>query len=320
MKHNHPFLYRLSLILHRFVSTSPGLTKAYLAAWSLLLRSGCSFPLKRNLAINLYGYDWQSVRFGPKSVNVTDNCAINLIPNVGEFDFNALFSKDLDYESELFALLSKRISKYDAVIEIGANVGVYTSFFSVLLGSLGLSTPVFAFEPSKRAFLRLQDNLAANRAKNVYAFNLAIADESRFMRFFEPDGHLTNGSLAVDFAAKFSDHVVETIVPSFAADQLIELVSGHTRLLVKIDVEGAEEVVLKSLTSLILDKRPEIILEVLKSYQERLNQISALRDNYDFYLVTPNGLEQRKTLEAHPRYRDYLLIPHGEIGDHRLVP
>lgn len=320
MKHNHPFLYRLSLILHRFISASPTLTKAYLSAWSLLLRSGWSFPLRRSLAINLYGYRWPSVRFNPRSVNVTGHCAINLVPNVGEFDFNALLGKDLEYESELFELLSKRISKYDAVIEIGANVGVYTSFFSVLLGSLGLSTPVFAFEPSRKAFLRLQDNLAANRAKNVYAFNLAIADESGFMRFFEPEGHLTNGSLAVDFASHFSDHVVETIVPSFAADQLAKLVSGHTRLLVKIDVEGAEEVVLKSLTSLILEKRPEIILEVLRSYQERLSQISALRDNYDFYLVTPNGLEQRKTLEAHPQYRDYLLIPHGEIDEHCLVP
>ncbi len=242
---------------------------------------------------------------------MTSQCTIKLTPNVGEFDFNALFSRDLDYESELFELLSKRLKSYDAIIEIGANVGVYTSFFSVLLGSLGLSAPVFAFEPSRKAFLRLLDNLVANDAKNVYAFNVAVADESGFLRFFEPEGHLTNGSLAVDFAAHFSDHVVETIVPSFAADQLVELVSGHTKLLVKIDVEGAEEVVLRSLTSLILQKRPEIILEVLRSYEQKLNEISALRENYDFYLVTPNGLEHRETLEAHPRYRDFLLIPHG---------
>lgn len=311
MKHNHPSLFWISRIIHDFVSTSPKLTKVYLSAWSLLLRSGWNFPLRRNLAINLYGSSWPSVRFKPRSVNVTGQCAINLTPNVGEFDFNALFSKDLDYESELFELLSKRLKTYDAVIEIGANVGVYTSFFSVLLGSLGLSTPVFAFEPSRKAFVRLLDNLAANNANNVYAFNVAIADESGFLRFFEPEGHLTNGSLAVDFASHFSGHVVETIVPSFAADQLVELVSGYSNLLVKIDVEGAEEVVLKSLTSLILQKRPEIILEVLKSYEQRLNQISVLRENYDFYLVTPNGLEQRQTLQAHPRYRDFLLIPHG---------
>jgi FkbM family methyltransferase len=320
MKHNHPFLFRLSRIINGFVATSPTLTKAYLLAWSFLLRSGYSFPLKRNMAINLYGYNWPSVRFNPRSVNVTDQCAINLIPNVGEFDFNTLFSKELGYESELFKLLSKRVRKYDAIIEIGANVGVYTSFFSVLLGSLGLSTPVFAFEPSRKAFKRLQENLKANSAKNVYAFNLAIADESRFLRFFEPEGHLTNGSLAVDFAANFSDHVVETIVPSFAAYQLIELVSRHTKVLVKIDVEGAEEVVLKSLSPVILEKRPEIILEVLRTYEQRLNEISVLREHYDFYLVTPNGLEQRKTLEAHPCYRDYLLVPHGEIDEHGLVP
>jgi len=53
---------------------------------------------------------------------------------MGEADQSVLFTKRLDYEQPVFCWLEKNATeRYDIVIEIGANVGLYTVFLDALI-------------------------------------------------------------------------------------------------------------------------------------------------------------------------------------------
>jgi len=49
---------------------------------------------------------------------------VSIVPHLGEFDFAAHICRRMKYEREVVSWLSDR--QYDFVIEIGANVGIYT--------------------------------------------------------------------------------------------------------------------------------------------------------------------------------------------------
>ena len=86
--------------------------------------------------------------------------------------------------------------RYDALIEIGANVGVYSVFFDALIKANPDSRlkTVIAFEPALEPYTRLLENLKANRAAFVLPFRAAMADATGFRTFYEPEDNLTNSS------------------------------------------------------------------------------------------------------------------------------
>ncbi|MDQ3524009.1 MAG: FkbM family methyltransferase [Chloroflexota bacterium] len=303
----HPKLHAFSLAIHRVLSRSRILSKIWLSLIGMLLRALPGFPLKDNIANNLMAVPWpSSLTFGPRSVSLCPGVTVSLIPHVGEFDFRAALSRSLRYETEVFQVLAQRMRGYDAILEIGANVGVFSLFFCAQRRHKDV--PVFCLEPSREAFRRLLANLDIDPAPNVYAIPAAVSGKCGLLPFFEPTGHLTNGSLLEGFASIFSERVQRNLVPSIDGNQLAELLMPFGKLLLKIDVEGAEADVLSSLLPLIVEKTPDIVLEVLEPFTESLNAITDIANLYQFYLVTPDGLTATKRFKAHPLYRDYLLV------------
>lgn len=149
------------------------------------------------------GINWPQIAFRPRSVVVGARTKIVLTPHVGEFDWAALFSKRLDYERSVFCWLEQNANeRYDIVIEIGANVGIYSVFFDTLISSRPGSRlrKVIVFEPSLEPYTRLVENLKANKATFVLPFRAAVADATGFRTFYEPKDHLTNGSFVERFA------------------------------------------------------------------------------------------------------------------------
>jgi FkbM family methyltransferase len=212
------------------------------------------------------------------------------------------------YEREVFAWLEQATERYDAVIEIGANVGIYSVFLDALIKARpgARLRKVFCFEPSLDAFMRLIENLRANRAAHVVPYRAAVGDARGFRTFFEPRDHLTNGSFVESFARQYSDQVAKSIVAIHHADDLAPLFEGHRKVLLKIDVEGYEPQLLASFERLIEWRRPDILLEVLPRNAEALNGIATL-GHYEKSLMTSDGLRREATLRADERHRDWLL-------------
>jgi FkbM family methyltransferase len=72
-------------------------------------------------------------------------------------------------------LLEKLIEPGMQVLDVGANIGLYTLLLARLVGDAGR---VFGFEPEPNLFSILCENCAANCATNITPFQIAAGDEN----------------------------------------------------------------------------------------------------------------------------------------------
>jgi len=154
-----------------------------------------------------------------------------------------------------------------------------------------------SFEPSPEAYRRLVANMAANHARHVTPYQAAIGETSGLQAFYEPVGHLTNGSLLREFSHIFSNTVDETVAVVLAAPELGRWLGVEGRTLIEIDVEGFEPELLTALGPLLERHRPGMLVEVLPFTLDALNANPVLAA-YDRHLRTPAGLEQSAAFHA----------------------
>ena len=147
-------------------------------------------------------------------------------------------------------------SKFDEVIDIGANIGS----FSILVSSD--VDKVFSYEPSSSTFEMFNKNIEENGISNVFAFNEAVSDRKGDVSFFINEGSPTS-STEIDGKGE------EITVKSTTLEKIIEKVELN-KCLLKIDCEGAEFPIINSTSPKILSKFAEILMEVhLKAGEEK---------------------------------------------------
>jgi FkbM family methyltransferase len=292
---------RVGRLLQTPISKIPWMTSCYLRAAGWLLKALPDGLSKSRIRNALGWVVWSDVGLPPRSVEVAPGVLVKLVPHANEADFDALFFRRLPYEMGVFNWLTKR--EYDTIIEIGANVGLFTVFFTRRYPRAS----VYAFEPSVEAYRRLLTNMALNSPGRATTFNCAVSDSTAFVDFFEPAGHLSNGSLDATFAEQYSQEVARHKVLAIDVLSLAPLFSGRT--LVKIDVEGAEPRLLRAMAGLLRERRPDLLIEILESTQAELNELEFLVGGaYSlFYLADPGPV-------AMPRFET------GEFRDFALVP
>ena len=297
---------------HSLVARSPTATRAYIAAVSAAARLLPDGRVRGMVewAVTGQRVAWQPLAFAAREVIVGTSTPIRLRPHLGEFDQAALFHRRLAAEDPfIFNWLERHAAaRYDAVIDIGANVGLYSLFFDALIRRApeGRLRRVYAFEPSPIAYGRLSANLAANEARAVEAFAAAVADASGFAAFYQPEGHLVNGSLSRDFAGRFCQTVCKYTVVTLSGANLEELFARHRQVLVKIDAEGLEPRILAAMASILQRHRPDLLIEILQGVDGALNALGCL-GGYSAYHLTPSGPTRRDRLAADPVCRDWLL-------------
>jgi FkbM family methyltransferase len=298
-----------SKLFHHWVSKSQTATKLYIFLLSLVLHQLPNSKIKQQVLNSINSVEWQNVDLTAQTVRLGTHTEFKIIPHFYEFDSEAIISADISYEQEVFKELEEQVKQADAVIEIGANIGIYSLFFASLLDRSINPGQVFVFEPSAEAYLRLLKNISINKFKNIQPFNIAVGKIVDVQDFFEPSGHLTNGSLHQEFANIFSSSVQVRKTFVVNGNLLIELVKNESNIFIKIDVEGAEFDVLKGLENFIRLKKPKLTIEVLPEYQAMLNELVFLKElEYSFHNITDSGLVQHDLFIA-SKFRDYLLIP-----------
>jgi FkbM family methyltransferase len=151
------------------------------------------------------------------------------------------------YEKAKLSTFERWIKPHDVVHDIGANVGYHTLLASVLAGPQG---KVFAFEPLPRNLEILKRHLQMNRVTNVEVVEVALADRSATARF-DPAAHPEAAHLSEAGAIE---------VATVPLDELIASRRVAPPNLMKIDVEGAEWVVLQGARESIARYRPVILL------------------------------------------------------------
>lgn len=300
---------RLALLVHGCAALGPPwLIRGYFRLMSLFSRSLLPRASQRRLLSSMRGRAWPEMVFAPCRITLGRQTAVRLIPHRGEFDEQALYSRRLDYEPAVFDWLEQRASDYDLVIEIGANIGVYSVFLDALARRRPVERPlrIVAFEPSSEAYRRLQMNLAANDACSVTAFRSAVGETFGQRTFYEPADHLTNGSFVRTFAEKFSSNIVESTVAVVGPHEIETWLKPSKRALIKIDVEGFEPQLLEVLRPLIERYNPDLLIEVLPDTVEALAIHRALA-GYERFLITGEGPQKFDALYFSQQYFDWLL-------------
>lgn len=159
------------------------------------------------------------------------------------------------YERELLkGMCELGAPRSGAVIDVGANIGNHTIYFSREFSR------VIAFEPFQPNCWILKANLHLNKISNVVLFEKAIGDVAGYARLAIDNPHDTNNGL-----------MNETFEPTRTDSNAVEIVVGdevieHMKLdcpvgLVKIDVEGNEAKVVKGLERTIRRYRPFVCWE-----------------------------------------------------------
>jgi FkbM family methyltransferase len=305
---------------HCLVARSERATRLYVHCVAALARRmpGPRLGPLMEWFVTSQGVPWRPLSFAAREVVVGERTRVRMHPHLGEFDQAALFRRHLDYEKPVFAWLERHAAqRYEAVVEIGANVGIYTVFLDALIKGApeGRLRHVYAFEPSGRAFARLLANLEASDARSVSPLAAAVSDRTGVAPFFEPKGHLTNGSLCKAFAEQFSPSVRAGMVVALAGSALAGIFERHTPVLVKIDAEGAEPQILRSLAPLLERHSPDLLIEVLPGVDEELERDSGLA-GYARLHLTVDGASLRDAIRADAANRDWLLTrsPAGVAG------
>jgi FkbM family methyltransferase len=120
------------------------------------------------------------------------------------------------------------------------DVGAHAGYFSLLASDLvGPSGHVYAVEPNPRTFAALHDHLTENHASNVREFMCGLADTPGVMSLHIPPSVLDYNATVLPRA-----DWMRAEVPARTLDECVRTWRVDRIDLMKIDVEGAEPLVL----------------------------------------------------------------------------
>ncbi len=171
-----------------------------------------------------------------------------------------------------------------AVLDVGANTGVYSLIASTVHGAT-----VHAFEAFPPVARLLRENLALNpTSRRVTVVEAAVTDSEGSIELFVPPlSGLVETSSSID--AGFKPGSEPIVVPTVALDAYWRRQGSPTVTIVKVDVEGAEHRVLAGAHAVVGRDRPVMFLEVLPG--AHLADLEAFRDRHDLVDVRLGATE-----------------------------
>jgi FkbM family methyltransferase len=173
-------------------------------------------------------------------------------PWQGDWEVKTLFNETI------LNNLSKIITPGSTVIDIGAQVGNMSVAYSLF------ANKVISFEPNPATFEVLEKNSELN--SNIFPFNYAISDEEGPLTFHYSDHGFCNGGFATrtQVGIGVTGHNIPIDVWAINFEKFIQennIEVGNISL-IKIDAEGHDKDILKTLVNTITTHKPVLITEI----------------------------------------------------------
>lgn len=200
------------------------------------------------------------------------------------------------------ACLQRAIRKYvstgNTVYDIGANMGYVSMSLAKRVGPGG---HVIAFEPVPRNLDLLRMNIGNNRLLNIQVFAVAASDR-RGEAVIRVSGNLSTASLIWH---RRDPSAVELVINTVAIDDLVEAGDLPEPKFVKIDVEGAEGLVLMGMHRTLASARPVLFIECSDAGRETTWR---LLSELSYRCQAANTGKWVTTFEEY-RHSDFLWLP-----------
>jgi FkbM family methyltransferase len=175
--------------------------------------------------------------------------------------FSGLLIRNGIFEAPESELVSRLVRQGDTCIDAGSHIGYYTCLLARLVGEAGR---VYAFDANPQACETANRNLSLNGLTCAEVFHTALSDHEGSLPFHISSDEQTGlSSVGPIPTSKQTIQVPCARLETFLQNRGIE----HIRLL-KIDVEGSEEMVLRGLGRFLTSHATDFILVEL--YDERL--------------------------------------------------
>ncbi len=181
----------------------------------------------------------------------------------------------LDPEMSYVINLLKKRRRF---IDVGANVGIYTYFFSKHFESID------AFEPLEEICYRI----SKLDRKHIATHNVALSNKGGSLTFYIP---IINGSPNAPLAS-----LERRMAPFETRQVMVKKLDDYNFDdvdLIKIDVEGHEDSVIEGAEQTIKRTKPLIIVEIEQRHISKpINEVFAQIENigYDGYYLSNNNL------------------------------
>ena len=166
------------------------------------------------------------------------------------------------YEYRHRQLIEQLVPEGGTFFDIGAHVGFYTLLASILVGENG---KVVAFEPLPRNIYFLKEHVRLNRLANVSIIEAAVSDSTGYATFSEgPDNFIdfTEFSNGSDHSMAHFSPIGNLTVKTVSLDELHLQGEVPPPNFLKIDVEGADALVLKGAKKVLATFHPTIFLSI----------------------------------------------------------
>jgi FkbM family methyltransferase len=159
--------------------------------------------------------------------------------------------RDGDYEVRETAVIRSLIPPGGVVLDIGANLGYYTTLFATIAGT------VYAIEPTPNTLTLLRQNTRTYR--NVTVLPIAVSDYEGFADLYLSASNSGQNTL---HGAGAAVHVPVTTVDTLCRQRRITSVD-----LIKMDIEGAETHALRGMHDTLRDNpHAPLILEFCRAH------------------------------------------------------
>jgi FkbM family methyltransferase len=168
--------------------------------------------------------------------------------------------KDKRYEPILVELVKKYVDPQKDVLDIGANIGLFTILFSKIVSA---NNKVLAVEPTPLALHYLRRNVKRNNCdKAVIIFEGAATNKKALVRINIIPGMEEYSSLAEIVHPAVVGKITDSIeVEGHPIDNIVEKFS-LTPGFIKIDAEGSEYKVVSGAVNTLKKHRPVILSEL----------------------------------------------------------
>lgn len=207
--------------------------------------------------------------------------------------------------------LAQLVKAGDTVIEIGAHIGYLSIHLRKLVGDAGR---VVVFEPGPNNLPYLQRNTQS--FSNVEIIEAACGDRDGVVDFWIESLSGQNNSLNKDYknfqqnrANAFSNAMMERVRVDMVQLDTFLAATGLRPALLKIDVEGAERLVLRGSLRCLSEIRPLVVVEVTENADEvveifKANGYAIHDRSHPEWICVPS--EQSGSVNSSPRRSETL--------------